>query len=76
MRVLIVDDHPIVISGCKALLAADPGVEVAEAADGERGFDAFLAFAPDVAVIDINLPGLSGFELTRRILRRDPRRAS
>ena len=72
MRVLIVDDHPIVISGCKALLAADETIEVAEAADGSSGFDAFCAFAPDVAVIDINLPGLSGFELTRRILRRDP----
>ena len=72
MRVLIVDDHPIVISGCKALLAADPEIEVAEAGDGNSGFDAYLACAPDVAVIDINLPGLSGFELTRRILRRDP----
>jgi DNA-binding NarL/FixJ family response regulator len=72
LRVLIVDDHPIVISGCKALLAADPEIEVAEAGDGDSGFDAYLAYAPDVAVIDINLPGLSGFELTRRILRRDP----
>ena len=72
MRVLIVDDHPIVISGCKALLAADPEIEVSEAGDGDSGFDAYLAYAPDVAVIDINLPGLSGFELTRRILRRDP----
>jgi two-component system, NarL family, invasion response regulator UvrY len=72
VRVLIVDDHPIVVSGCKALLAGDPEIEVAEAGDGEAGYDAYLAFAPDVAVIDINLPGLSGFELTRRILRRDP----
>ena len=37
MRVLIVDDHPIVISGCKALLAADLTIEVVEAADGEAG---------------------------------------
>ena len=41
MRVLIVDDHPIVISGCKALLAADPKIEVAEAGDGNSGFDAY-----------------------------------
>ncbi len=72
MRVLIVDDHPIVISGCRALLAGDADIEVSEASDGETGFDAYVALAPDVAVIDINLPGLSGFELTRRILRRDP----
>lgn len=72
MRVLIVDDHPIVISGCRALLAGDADIEVSEASDGETGFDVYVAFAPDVAVIDINLPGLSGFELARRILRRDP----
>lgn len=73
MRVLIVDDHPIVISGCKALLAGDADISVSEAGDAESGFAAYAEFAPDVAVIDINLPGLSGFDLARRILRHDPR---
>ena len=72
MRVLVVDDHPIVISGCRALLETDPVVEVVEAEDGEAGFAAFFASKPDVALIDINLPGLSGLELMRRILERDP----
>ena len=72
MRVLIVDDHPIVISGCRALLETDPEVEVVEAEDGAAGFAAFFAFNPDVALIDINLPGLSGLELMRRILEREP----
>ena len=72
MRVLIVDDHPIVISGCRALLETDPGVEVSEAEDGAAGFAAFFASKPDVALIDINLPGLSGLELMRRILEREP----
>jgi len=72
MRVLIVDDHPVVVSGCKALLSADPGIEVFDAADAEAGFAAFCAQNPDVCVIDINLPGLSGFDLTQRILRQDP----
>jgi DNA-binding NarL/FixJ family response regulator len=72
LRVLIVDDHPIVISGCKALLASDSDIDVFDAADGESGYKAFVAHKPDVAVIDINLPSLSGFELTRRILLRDP----
>jgi two-component system, NarL family, invasion response regulator UvrY len=72
LRVLIVDDHPIVVSGCRALLAGDAGIEIAEAADGPSGYEAYVAFAPDVAVIDIGLPGLSGFELTRRILSHDP----
>jgi two-component system invasion response regulator UvrY len=72
LQVLIVDDHPIVISGCRALLEADPGVEVVDAQDGAAGFAAFFALKPDVALIDINLPGLSGLELMRRILEREP----
>ncbi|WP_294534220.1 response regulator transcription factor [uncultured Rhodoblastus sp.] len=72
MRVLIVDDHPVVISGCKALLGADPSIEVREAMDGASGYSAYFAFRPDVAVIDFNLPGISGLELCRRLLLRDP----
>jgi two-component system invasion response regulator UvrY len=72
MRVLIVDDHPIVVSGCRALLGADPAIEVVDAGDGEAGYLAYFAVQPDVAVIDINLPGVSGLEVCRRILQRDP----
>ena len=72
MRVLIVDDHPVVVSGCKALLACEPDIEVLDAADAETGLAAYAAQAPDVAVIDINLPGMSGFELTSRVLAQDP----
>jgi two-component system, NarL family, invasion response regulator UvrY len=72
VRVLIVDDHPIVVSGCKALLAGEPAIEVVEAADGEAGYSAYFAQQPDVAIIDINLPGMSGLELCRRLIRRDP----
>jgi two-component system invasion response regulator UvrY len=72
MRVLIVDDHPIVVSGCRALLGAEPAIEVVDAADGEAGYLAYFAEQPDVAVIDINLPGVSGLEVCRRILQRDP----
>jgi DNA-binding NarL/FixJ family response regulator len=72
LRVLVVDDHPIVISGCRALLEADPGVEVIEAQDGASGLAAFFDLKPDVAVIDINLPGHSGLELLRRIIDEAP----
>jgi DNA-binding NarL/FixJ family response regulator len=72
LRVLIVDDHPIVISGCRALLETDPSVEVVEAEDGESGFAAFFDLKPDVTVIDINLPGHSGLELLRRIIEQAP----
>ena len=72
MRVLIVDDHPIVVSGCKALLAANSTIDVIDAADGAAGYAAYVAERPEVAILDINLPGLSGLELCRRILHRDP----
>lgn len=71
MRILIVDDHPIVVSGCRALLADDPNIVIAVAVDAESGEASFVADQPDVCVLDINLPGVSGFELARRILRKD-----
>jgi len=72
MRVLIVDDHPIVASGCRALLAGESKIVLLEASDAESGERIFAAEHPDVCVIDINLPTVSGFELVRRILARDP----
>ena len=68
MRVLIVDDHPIVTSGFRALLAGDTEIVILEASDAESGERAFVAEQPDVCVLDINLPSVSGFELARRIL--------
>ena len=68
MRVLIVDDHPIVASGCRALFAGDNDVVILEASDAESGEQVFIAEQPDVCVLDINLPTVSGFELARRIL--------
>jgi DNA-binding NarL/FixJ family response regulator len=68
MRVLIVDDHPIVTSGFRALLAGDIEIVILEASDAESGERTFLAEQPDVCVLDINLPSVSGFELARRIL--------
>src|SRR3954449_4085755 len=71
MRVLIVDDHLIVASGCRALFAEDSDVDILEASDAESGERAFIDEQPDVCVLDINLPTVSGFELARRILARD-----
>lgn len=73
MRILIVDDHPIIVSACAAMLGAEPGTEVIEAHDVASGLESYIGERPDAAVIDINLPGASGFELVRRILRHDPR---
>jgi two-component system invasion response regulator UvrY len=70
-RVLIVDDHPIVASGCRTVLADEPETVVLEASDAESAERIFLAEHPDISVIDINLPTVSGFELARRILAHD-----
>jgi two-component system, NarL family, invasion response regulator UvrY len=72
MRVLIVDDHPIVASGCRAVLADEPEIVLMEASDAESGERAFIEESPDICVVDINLPTVSGFELARRILGRAP----
>src|SRR5258705_7312640 len=71
MRVLIVDDHRIVASGCRALFADDPEIDILEASDAESGERVFGEQHPDICVLDINLPTVSGFELARRILRHD-----
>jgi len=71
MRVLIVDDHRIVASGCRALFGDDPEIVILEASDAESGERVFVDERPDICVLDINLPTVSGFELARRILARD-----
>ena len=71
-RILIVDDHPVVLSGCRALFAGDHSVRIDEASDAKSGHRAFSQRKPDVTVIDINLPDVSGFELMRRIRKDDP----
>jgi DNA-binding NarL/FixJ family response regulator len=71
-RILIVDDHPVVLSGCRALFANDRSIRIDEAGDAKSGHRAFVQKKPDVTVIDINLPDVSGFELMRRIRKDDP----
>src|SRR6476469_10276920 len=68
MRILIVDDHPIVASGCRAVLADEGEIEILEAADAESGECVFIVERPDLCIIDINLPTVSGFELPPRLL--------
>jgi len=71
-RVLIVDDHPVVLSGCRSLFASDSSVIIDEATDARSGHRAYVSRKPDVTVIDIKLPDVSGFELMRRIRKDDP----
>ena len=71
-KVLIVDDHPVVLLGCRSLFASDNTVKIEEATDAKSGHRAYLARKPDITVIDIKLPDVSGFELMRRIRKDDP----
>ncbi|MGW8989824.1 response regulator [Streptomyces zhihengii] len=68
IRVLLVDDQPLLRSGFCALLSLEDDIEVvAEAADGEEGLALVRKHVPDVALIDIQMPVMDGIEATRRI---------
>ncbi|TAK20781.1 MAG: response regulator transcription factor [Chloroflexota bacterium] len=73
IRVFLCDDHAVLRAGLKALLATETGIEViGEAGDGEEAVDAIAVLKPDVALIDITMPGIDGLETTRRIIRGVP----
>jgi DNA-binding NarL/FixJ family response regulator len=68
IRVLLVDDQPLIRSGFRALLDLEDDIEVvAEAADGGEGLELAREHLPDVALIDIQMPVVDGIEATRRI---------
>jgi DNA-binding NarL/FixJ family response regulator len=73
IRVLLADDHTLVRAGIRALLEKLPGVEVAgEASDGREVMDLIKARQPDVVLMDISMPGLSGLQALARITRDFP----
>lgn len=68
IRVLLVDDQPLIRSGFRALLDAEDDIEVvAEAANGSEGVDQARRHLPDIALVDIQMPEVDGIEATRRI---------
>lgn len=68
MKLLLVDDHAIVRTGLKRLLSVLPGLELREAANGRDALTVFRNERPDVVLLDINLPGIGGIELLRRLV--------
>jgi DNA-binding NarL/FixJ family response regulator len=72
LRVVIADDHPVYRQGLARLLV-ESGIDVvAEAGNGLEAISAVEQHAPDVVVVDLNMPGLSGVEVTRRLIERTP----
>jgi len=70
IKVLLCDDHTLFREGIKAILKDEPSIEiVGEAADGRQAVAKALQLHPDVVLMDIAMPDLSGFDATRRILR-------
>jgi DNA-binding NarL/FixJ family response regulator len=68
IRVVLADDHAVVRKGIREFLEASGNIRVvAEAADGEEAVALVAQHAPDVAVLDVQMPGLTGIEATRRI---------
>jgi DNA-binding NarL/FixJ family response regulator len=73
LRVLIADDHGIVRSGLRLLLERQPDIEViAEAADGAEARDLAARERPDLAILDVRMPKLTGLQVTREIKQQTP----
>ena len=76
MRVLIADDEPLARARLRALLSAQPGVEVvAEAGDGQSALHACAEHRPDMVLLDISMPGIDGLEAARHLAGFEPRPA-
>jgi two-component system response regulator NreC len=68
IRLLLVDDHEVIRAGLRMLFTAEDDMEiVGEASNAEEAIDAVQALKPDVVLMDVVMPGLSGIEATRRI---------
>ena len=74
LRILLVDDHPLVRNGLRALLSSMIEMTViGEATNGEEAITQAAELQPDIILMDLHMPGLNGIEATRRILQASPR---
>jgi DNA-binding NarL/FixJ family response regulator len=74
ISILCVDDHPVVLDGLSAIIAMQPGMELAATAPtGEAALKAFREHEPDVTIVDLRLPDMSGFDLIKALRKLDSR---
>jgi DNA-binding NarL/FixJ family response regulator len=74
VKVLLVDDHPIVRQGLRNLLQTEPAFTVVgEAGDGMEGLDLIRRVKPDVLIVDLMMPGLNGFDIIKQAIKQLPR---
>jgi DNA-binding NarL/FixJ family response regulator len=73
IRVLLIDDHAVVREGLRALINAQAGIEVVgEASDGRSALPLAATLRPDVAIVDVSMPGMKGAETTEHLKRVSP----
>lgn len=68
VKVLVIEDHPIVRDGCQRIFNRRSDIEMVEASSAEAGLSLNKTFRPDVVVLDIGLPDASGFDIIRKLL--------
>ncbi len=68
IKVIIADDHPVMRSGVKSVLQTDTRIEIiSESSNGEDAYNSIIKHQPDIALIDIEMPKLTGLEIARRL---------
>jgi DNA-binding NarL/FixJ family response regulator len=73
-RILIADDHDVLRRGIRTMLESDPDLEVCgEAVDGKEALEKTIAQAPDLLILDINMPIMNGLDVLRQVVRYQPK---
>ena len=68
IRILTIDDHPLIRDGIAAMLEVEPDMQViGEASDAKSGLEQFRKLLPDIALVDLQMPGTNGIEMIRQL---------